>query len=110
MTPQIRHLGDLEAEPHANPFPDTEPKTVRLALDEGDAVPAHSHPGRDIVFHLVEGEIELTLGDETHRVTAGDVARFGGDQDIAPRALADSTALIVLAARSGDDEPAGGSA
>jgi quercetin dioxygenase-like cupin family protein len=98
MTPQIRHLDDLDAEPHANPFPNTEPKTVRLALDEGDSVPAHSHPGRDIVFYLVEGEVELTLGDETHHVTAGDVARFDGDQDIAPTALADSTALIVLAA------------
>jgi quercetin dioxygenase-like cupin family protein len=98
MTPQIRHLDDLDAEPHANPFPDTEPKTVRLALDEGDAVPAHSHPGRSIVFYLVDGEIELTLGDETHHVTTGDVARFDGDQDIAPEALADSTALIVMAA------------
>jgi quercetin dioxygenase-like cupin family protein len=98
MTPQIRNLDNLEAEPHANPFPDTEPKTVRLTLDEGDSVPAHSHPGRDIIFYLIEGEIELTLGDETYQVTAGDVARFDGDQDIAPEALADSTALIILAA------------
>ncbi|WP_353633208.1 cupin domain-containing protein (plasmid) [Halobacterium sp. NMX12-1] len=99
MTPQIRDIDELEGEPHANPFPDAEPKTVRLSLGEGESVPAHSHPDRDIVFYLVEGEIELALGDDTHRLTAGDVARFDGDQDIAPKALAASTALIVLASR-----------
>jgi len=98
MIPQIQDLDELEGEPHANPFPDAEPKTVRLSLGEGESVPAHSHPDRDIVFYLVEGEIELALGDDTHRLTAGDVARFDGEQDIAPEALADSTALIVMAA------------
>jgi quercetin dioxygenase-like cupin family protein len=65
-------------------------------------VPAHAHPGRQIVFYVVEGEVELTLDGDDHRVTAGDVAQFDGDQDIAPRAVEDSTALIVLAARPDD--------
>lgn len=97
MTPQIRNLDELEGEPHANPFPNTEPKTVRLSLDAGEGVPAHSHPGRDIILYLVEGEIELTLGEDDYELTTGDVARFEGDQDIAPVAVTDSTALIVLA-------------
>jgi len=100
MTTEIRDLDALDGEPHANPFPDTEPKTVRLRLDEGESVPAHTHPGRRIVLYLVDGEIELALGEDTHRVTAGDVARFDGDQEIEPRAIQDSTALIVLASRS----------
>lgn len=99
MTPQIQDIGELTGEPHANPFPDAEPKTVRLKLDDGESVPAHSHPGRDIVFYMVEGELELTLGDDTHQLTAGDVARFDGNQDIAPEAVRETTALIVLAAR-----------
>jgi quercetin dioxygenase-like cupin family protein len=98
----IRTLGELAGQPHANVFPGTEPKTVRLTLSAGEAVPAHAHPDREIVLYLVEGAIELQLGDESHDLTAGDVVRFDGDQEIAPRAVRDSTALIVLAARSDD--------
>jgi len=96
----IRTLDELDGQPHANVFPDREPKTVRLALDAGESVPAHSHPGRDIVLYLVEGRVELRLGDRTHEVTAGDIVRFEGDQDISPRAIEPSVALIVLAPRS----------
>lgn len=96
----VRTLGELAGQPHANVFPGAEPKTVRLTLSEGEAVPAHAHPDRDIVFYLVEGSIELQLGDAVHDLTTGDVVRFDGDQEIRPRAVGDSTALIVLAARS----------
>jgi len=102
MTPQIRALDDLDGEPHANPFPDSEPKTVRLTLDAGESVPPHDHPGREIVCYLVDGELELTLGDDTHRLTAGDVARFDGDQQISPEAVTDSTAVLVLATAAED--------
>ena len=95
----IRTLSEVEGQPHANVFPEAEPKTIRLTLSEGEAVPAHDHPDREIVLYLVEGAIELQLGDETHDLTAGDVARFDGDQEISPRAVRDSTALIVLATR-----------
>jgi quercetin dioxygenase-like cupin family protein len=95
-------LNELEGQPHANVFPEAEPKTIRLTLSEGEAVPAHAHPDREIVLYLVEGAIELQLGDETHDLTAGDVVRFDGDQEIAPHAVRDSTALIVLAIRSDD--------
>lgn len=98
----IKALEDLEGEPHANAFPDAEPKTIRLKLASGEEVPPHDHPDREIVFYLIEGEVELQLGEETYDVTAGDVARFDGDQDVSPRATEDSTALIVLAKRSED--------
>jgi quercetin dioxygenase-like cupin family protein len=98
----IQTLNELDGQPHANVFPDVEPKTIRLTLGEGEGVPAHSHPDREIVFYLVDGTVELELGDQTHELVAGDVARFDGDQDIAPRAIEAATALIVLAPRSGD--------
>jgi quercetin dioxygenase-like cupin family protein len=99
---EVNNLDELDGQPHANVFPDAEPKTVRLSLDAGDEVATHSHPDREIVFYLVDGAIELGLDGETHELTAGDVARFDGDQDIAPSAIEDSTALIVLANRASD--------
>ncbi|NHN42776.1 cupin domain-containing protein [Halorubellus sp. JP-L1] len=98
----IRPLDELDGHPHANVFPDAEPKTIRLTLDADESVAAHSHPDREIVFYLVDGAIELDLDGATHDLTAGDVARFDGDQEIAPRALEASTALIVLASRTTD--------
>ncbi|MFB6205127.1 MAG: cupin domain-containing protein [Haloglomus sp.] len=96
----VQKLDELDGQPHANVFPGAEPKTIRLTLSEGEAVPTHSHPDREIVFYLVEGTIELTLGGQTHRLTADEIARFDGEQEISPRAIEESTALIVLAPRT----------
>ena len=75
-----------------------EPKTIQLTLDAGESIPAHKHPGRDIVFLLRSGAVDLTLGEETLSLSPGDVVRFDGGQDIAPAATADSEALLVLSA------------
>jgi quercetin dioxygenase-like cupin family protein len=71
-----------------------------LTLDAGESIPAHKHPGRDIVFLLRSGAVDLTLGDETLSLSPGEIVRFDGDQDISPAATADSEALLVLAATS----------
>jgi quercetin dioxygenase-like cupin family protein len=97
--PTKRHLSDLDTEPHAEVFPGEEPKTVRLSLDAGDHVPTHSHPGRQIVCYGISGTVDLTLGESTHGIEAGDIVRFDGDQDISPRAVTDATILLVLAPR-----------
>jgi quercetin dioxygenase-like cupin family protein len=96
----IRTLDKLDGQPHANVFPDAEPKTIRLTLEEGEGVASHSHPDREIIFYLIEGTVELQLGDQIHELTAGDIVRFDGDQEIAPQAIEETTALIVLASRS----------
>lgn len=95
--PEIRTLTELDGKPHATVFRGSEPRTIRLTLDADESVDPHRHPGRSIVFYLVEGAIMLQLGGDTHELTAGDIARFDGEQEIAPTATADSTALIVLA-------------
>jgi len=100
---KIQSLTDLDANPHANVFPGTEPKTIRLTLGAGEQVDPHRHPNREIVFYLLEGGIDLHLDEDTFELTAGDVARFNGDQEISPVASADSTALIVLAHASGTE-------
>lgn len=94
---QITNLSDLEGTPHANAFPESEPKTIRLTLAAGERVEPHRHPGRNVVLHLLDGALELDLDDETHSLEPGDIARFDGDRDISPLATADSTALVVLA-------------
>ncbi|WP_324757292.1 cupin domain-containing protein [Haloarcula montana] len=80
------------------PLFEGEPRTVRLALDAGESVPPHQHPGRQIVFQVLDGEFDLELGAETLSLSAGEVARFDGAQDISPTAVTDAEALLVLAA------------
>ena len=94
-------LETLEGSPHARVF-DGEPQTIRLTLDEGDSVPPHQHPDRQIVLHLLEGKLSVTLGEDDHEVNAGELVRFDGNQDISPEALEESTAVLVLAKRAAE--------
>lgn len=93
---ELVHLPDLEGGGRTVVF-EGAPKTVRLSLDAGERVPPHQHPDREIVCYLIEGDLEVALGDDTVALEPGDAARFSGDQDIAPKARADSVALLVLA-------------
>ena len=76
-----------------------EPRTVVLSLAADERVPAHSHPERAVVFHVLDGDIELTLDDETTTLQAGELARFDGDCDISAYAPTEARALVTLAKR-----------
>lgn len=93
-------LDELTERPREVAFPETEPRTVRLSLDEGEAVPAHRHPEREIVVHLVSGRLDVRVDGESNVLESGDLLRFDGRKEVSPRAEADSTALLVLAPRS----------
>ncbi|WP_418284682.1 DUF2249 domain-containing protein [Halorubrum sp. DTA46] len=95
-------LADLDGEPHADAFPGKAPKTIRLSLAAAERVPAHDHPDRTVLFHLLSGEVELRLDGEPHRVEDGEIVRFDGEMEVEPVAIEASTALIVLAPRSAD--------
>ncbi|MFB6093270.1 MAG: cupin domain-containing protein [Haloquadratum sp.] len=95
---RIRDLASLEETPHADVFPEAEPKTVRLRLDAGERIPPHRHPDRDVVFYLVDGAVDLELDGESHPLEAGEIARFAGTREVSPVAREPSTALVVLAA------------
>lgn len=92
-------LETLEEEPHARVF-EGEPRTVRLTLPEGERLPAHTHPDRQVVFHLLEGRMSVTVGGDRHELRAGELLRFDGDQDVSSEALEKSVAIIVLAQRA----------
>jgi quercetin dioxygenase-like cupin family protein len=94
--PAITNLAELEQTPHAEVFDDGSPRTVRLELAAGDQIPAHQHPGTSIVLHLLRGEVELELDGGAYALEPADVVRFSGDQDVAPRAIEDATALVVF--------------
>ncbi|WP_323676193.1 cupin domain-containing protein [Halorubellus sp. PRR65] len=91
-------LDELDARPHAAVF-ESGPKTVRLALDAGDGVATHTHPGKDVLFFVLDGEMEVALDGDPTAVSAGDVLRFDGEREVAPTAVTDASALVVLAPR-----------
>jgi quercetin dioxygenase-like cupin family protein len=88
-------LTDFDADGRTPVFED--PYTVHLGLAAGDSVPAHTHPGQDVLFAVQEGELELTVGDATESLAAGEMANFDGDADIAVEAIEDVRALVVFA-------------
>jgi quercetin dioxygenase-like cupin family protein len=81
------------------PFADDgEPDVVGLHLDAGESVAPHAHPGRGVVFYVVEGRFEVSVAEDSWLVEAGDCLRFDGEQEVSPAATGDgpATALVVL--------------
>lgn len=87
----------LEHATHAEVFDVREPRTVRLSLDEGEAVPEHQHPESMVVLYVLEGDLALTLGDDGYDLSEGDAVRFDGAQDVSPEAVTDAEAFLVFA-------------
>jgi len=96
----VASLDDLAG--GARPFGEREPTTVYLSLDEGEEVPSHDHPGRDVLFLVRSGRIDLRVDGEPTVLDAGEVARFPGERAVAPRGIEASRALVVLAPRADD--------
>ncbi|OYR38915.1 cupin [Halorubrum sp. Ib24] len=92
-------IADLDGEPHADAFPGREPKTIRLSLEAGERVPGHEHPDRTVLFHVLEGAVDVALDGDLHRVEAGEILRFGGESTVEPTAREESVALVALAPR-----------
>lgn len=97
---EITDVDGLTETPHAEVFEEREPRCVRLELDAGDGVPPHTHPGTNVVFHLLDGRIDLSLDEQEHELAPGDVARFSGEREVSPHAVEDSTAFVVFAPAS----------
>lgn len=97
--PERVTLDDFDRTPHAELFDRPEPRAVRLELAAGESVPAHSHPGNDVVLHVVDGRLDLSLDGEGYDLAAGDLVRFAGEREVAPTAVEDCTAVVVFAPR-----------
>jgi quercetin dioxygenase-like cupin family protein len=95
--PEITDIDHLTESPHAEVFEEREPRCVRLELGAGEGVPPHTHPGTNVVLHLLDGRLDLSLDGQGHELTPGDVARFSGEREVSPNAVEESTALVVFA-------------
>jgi quercetin dioxygenase-like cupin family protein len=60
----------------------------------GSSIHEHSHPQEE-VYHVIEGELELTIDGETQAVRPGVVAIVPGGARHSVRALSDGRAIIV---------------
>jgi quercetin dioxygenase-like cupin family protein len=67
-----------------------------VEIDAGASFPQHQHPHEQIV-NVLEGELELTVGDVTHRLTPGQVLVIPPDVPHSGRAIAASRVLDVFA-------------
>lgn len=70
---------------------------VHKILKKGDIIDKHNHPGKEIVFAVMKGSFEITIGgEEKHIVKAGEALNFDGTNTISAVALDDSESLVVL--------------
>ena len=70
---------------------------VHLHLKEGETIPAHNHPGRQIFFTVVEGEVEVYLDEkETYPLAPKKVLEFDGEARISVKALKESDIFVYL--------------
>jgi quercetin dioxygenase-like cupin family protein len=95
--PERTTLDDLEERPHAEVFETRRPRTERREPDADERVPRHTHEGTNVVLHLLDGRLELTLDEETYALESGELIRFSGDREVSPYAVEPSTAVVVFA-------------
>jgi quercetin dioxygenase-like cupin family protein len=68
---------------------------AEFRLEQGADLPRHSH-SHEQTGYLVSGEIELTIGDETHQVKPGDSWCIAGGVEHKAMAVEDSVAIEVF--------------
>jgi quercetin dioxygenase-like cupin family protein len=100
--PERVSLHDPDGEPHADLFAVDRPRAVRLSLEAGQELPVHSHPGMDVVVHVVEGRLTMVVDGEPYALSAGDLLRFEGGREVAPAADTAATAVVLLAPQPQD--------
>lgn len=67
-----------------------------IEVDAGARFPEHQHPHEQIV-NVLEGELEVTAGGVTHRLTPGQVLVIPGDVPHSGRAITACRVLDVFA-------------
>jgi quercetin dioxygenase-like cupin family protein len=68
---------------------------TEFRLEQGALLPKHSHP-HEQTGYLVSGRMDLTIGSETHRVSAGDSWCIPGGVEHSAAAHEDSVAIEVF--------------
>ena len=63
-------------------------------IDAGSVLPMHSHP-QEMIINLMNGELELTVGDESRTLVSGDVVVIPGDVPHGGKAITDCQIIDV---------------
>ena len=67
---------------------------VHYAIDAGSSVHVHHHEEEE-VWHVLEGELEISLSEATHRLGPGQAAVVPAGEHHAVRAVRDSRVIVV---------------
>ena len=68
---------------------------TEFRLERGAVLPKHKHP-HEQTGYLVAGRMDLTIGDETHAVSAGDSWCIPGYREHSAAAREDAVAIEVF--------------
>lgn len=74
----------------------------RVTIKAGHANPRHRHPNCDEILHLLSGQIEHSLGDETFIMNAGDTISIPTGVLHNARTISAEDALMVICFSSPD--------
>jgi quercetin dioxygenase-like cupin family protein len=76
-------------------------------IDGGKANPRHYHPNCDEVLHVLQGEIEHSLNDDSYRMSAGDTVSIPMGTVHNARNLGEEQAVLFIAFSSADRQTIG---
>lgn len=79
----------------------------RCYISPGAANPRHYHPNCDEVLHLLQGEIEHSVGDRTVRMAAGDAISIPATAVHNARNVGAEEAVMVICFSSADRQVVG---
>ena len=68
--------------------------TSALPVRAGADVHRHHHPQEE-VFHVLDGELEVSIGDETRMVRPGDAAVVPSEVEHSARAITDCRVIVA---------------
>ncbi len=68
---------------------------VEGIMPKGSEVPLHVHAKEDEIFHVLEGEVKLMLGDETIHVKKGTIIYLPRNIQHGIKTLGDNTARVL---------------
>ena len=95
----VRPLGSLLArEKTVALFKSEDLEVMRLVLPAGKSLPPHKVPG-EITVQCIEGLIEVTGGEQTHVLHAGQILYLARGVIHGVTAVQDSSALVTVALR-----------
>ncbi len=79
----------------------------RVTIKSGRANGAHKHPNCDEILHLISGELEHRVGDETYRMKPGDTIVLSAGVRHGAHSIGAEDAVMVVAYSSASREVKG---